>query len=50
MNAQLGPDLTQGPTLCVQVGCTHYVHRATVTTLSPIDFPKLPCIWTNEKE
>jgi len=31
MNAQLGTDLAQGPTLGVQVGCTLNVHRATVT-------------------
>ena len=34
MNAQLGTDLAQGPTLGVQVGCTLNVHRATVTSLS----------------
>jgi hypothetical protein len=35
-NAQLGTDLAQGPTLCVQVGCTLNIHRATVASLSRI--------------
>jgi hypothetical protein len=30
MNAQLGTDLAQGPTLGVKVGCTLNVHRDTV--------------------
>ena len=34
MNAQLGTDLAQGPTLGVQVGCTLNVHGATVTSRS----------------
>jgi hypothetical protein len=34
MNAQLGTDLAQAPTLCVQVGCTVNVHRDTVTSRS----------------
>jgi hypothetical protein len=34
MNAQLGTDLAQGPTLAVQVGCTLNVHRDTVASLS----------------
>jgi hypothetical protein len=33
MNAQLGTDLTQGPSLGVQVGCTLNVHGATVTSV-----------------
>jgi len=36
MNAQLGTDLAQRPTLGVQVGCTVNVHRDTVTTRSRI--------------
>jgi hypothetical protein len=36
MNAQLGTDLAQRPTLGVQVGRTLNVHRATVTSLSRI--------------
>ena len=39
-DAQLGTDLAQGPTLGVQVGCTLNVHRATVTSLSRIGFPR----------
>ena len=35
MNAQLGTDLAQGPTLGVQVGCTLNVHGATVTAQRP---------------
>jgi hypothetical protein len=39
MNAQLGTDLAQGPAPWgVQVGCTLDVYRATVTSLSEIDF------------
>jgi hypothetical protein len=34
MNAQLGTDLTEGPTLDVQVGCTLNVHCDTVATLT----------------
>jgi hypothetical protein len=33
VNAQLGTDLAQSPTLGIQVGCTLNVHRATVTTV-----------------
>jgi hypothetical protein len=36
MNAQLGTDLPQGPTLGVQVGCELHVHGATVTSLDRI--------------
>jgi hypothetical protein len=47
MNAQLGTDLAQGPTLGVRVGCTLNVHRATVTSLtenqSLSDFAKASC-------
>jgi hypothetical protein len=32
MNAQLGTDLPQAPALGVRVGCTLYVHGATVTS------------------
>jgi hypothetical protein len=32
MSAELGTDLAEGPTLCVQVGCTLNVHRETVTS------------------
>ena len=39
MNAQLGTDLAQGPTLGVQVGCTLNVHGATVTSLGRIGPP-----------
>ena len=42
-NAQLGTDLAQGPTLGVQVGCTLNVHRATVTSLSRINWQR----WRN---
>jgi hypothetical protein len=34
MNAQLGTDLAQGPTLGVQVGCTVNLRCATVTSRS----------------
>ena len=34
INAQLGTDLTECPTLGVQVSCTLNVHRDTVTSLS----------------
>ena len=34
MNAQLGPDLAQGPALAVQVGRAVNVHRDTVTSRS----------------
>ena len=33
MNAQLGTDLTEGPTLGVQVGCLLNVHGATVASV-----------------
>ena len=36
MNAQLGTDLAQRPTLGVQVGCTVNVHRDTVASRSRI--------------
>jgi hypothetical protein len=36
MNAQLGTDLAQAPTLAVQVGRTLNVHRDTVASLSLI--------------
>jgi hypothetical protein len=32
VNAQLGTDLAQSPTLGVQVGCTLNIHGATVTS------------------
>jgi hypothetical protein len=35
MNAQLGADLTECPTLGVGAGCMLNVHRGTVTSLSP---------------
>jgi hypothetical protein len=31
MNAQFGTDLAKAPALGVQVGCTFYIHRDTVT-------------------
>jgi hypothetical protein len=34
MNAQLDTNLTEGPTLGVQVGCTLNVHGVTVTGLN----------------
>jgi hypothetical protein len=34
VNAQLGTDPAQGPALGVQISCTLYVHRVTVTILS----------------
>jgi hypothetical protein len=34
MNAQLGTDLAEGPTLGVQVGCPLNVHGVTVASLS----------------
>jgi hypothetical protein len=39
-NAQLGTDLAQGRALAVQVGCTHNIQGATVTTLSRIGIPR----------
>jgi hypothetical protein len=36
MNARLGADLAQGPSLGVRVGCTPNVHGATVTSLRRI--------------
>jgi hypothetical protein len=43
MNAQLGTDLAQGPTLGVQVSRTLNVHGATVTSLRGIGFPEPGC-------
>jgi hypothetical protein len=40
MNAQLGTDLAEGPTLGVQVGRTLNVHGATATNLSRIGFAR----------
>ena len=40
VNAQLGTDLAQGPTLSVQVGRSPNVHRDTVTSLSRIGATK----------
>ena len=37
-NAQLVTDLAQGTTFGLQVGCTLNVHRATVTSLSRLEF------------
>jgi hypothetical protein len=34
INAQLGTDLTEFPTLDIQVSCTLNIHRDTVTSLS----------------
>ena len=43
MNAQLGTDLAQCPTLGIQVGCTLNVHGVTVTSLSRIGLHQSIC-------
>jgi hypothetical protein len=43
MNAQLGTDLAQSPTLGIQVGCTLNVHRDTVTSINRLELAHSKC-------